>query len=90
MNKAELVNAVAKETGLSKSKSKMAINAIMKSITESLSNGERVTLVGFGTFNVVKRNARRGRNPKTGEAIKIPAKNITRFKIGSKLRETIN
>ena len=90
MNKADLVNSIAIQTGLSKSKSNVVIVAFVSSVSESLSNGEKVTLVGFGTFTTSKREARRGRNPKTGEVINISAKTVARFKAGSGLNKSVN
>lgn len=90
MNKADLVNSVAQKTGLTKIKSNEVINAITSSISESLSNGDKVTLVGFGTFTTSQRNARKGRNPKTGEVINISAKTVSRFKPGTGLSNSVN
>jgi DNA-binding protein HU-beta len=90
MNKTDLVNSIAKQTGLSKSKSNEAIDAFVATVTESLSNGEKVTLVGFGTFTTSQREARKGRNPKTGEVINISAKTVARFKAGSDLSKSVN
>ena len=90
MNKTELANSIAKETGLSKSKSNEVINAFVSAVSESLSKGEKVTLVGFGTFTTSQREARKGRNPKTGEIIKISAKTVARFKAGSDLSKSVN
>jgi DNA-binding protein HU-beta len=90
MNKADLVNSVAEKTGLTKTMSNQVINAITSSISESLSKGEKVTLVGFGTFTTTNRTARKGRNPKTGEVIDISAKRVARFKSGTGLSNEIN
>lgn len=90
MNKADLVNSVSEKTGLTKTKSNEVINAITSSISESLSTGDKVTLVGFGTFTTSKRNARKGRNPKTGEVINISSKTVARFKPGTGLSSSIN
>lgn len=90
MNKTDLVNSIAKQTGLSKSKSNEALNAFVAAVTESLSKGEKVTLVGFGTFTTSEREARKGRNPKTGEIINISAKTVARFKAGSDLSKSVN
>ena len=73
MNKAELVEAIAKETGLTKAKSGEVVASIVNNITEALKNGEKVSLVGFGTWSTTKRAERKGRNPKTGEEITIKA-----------------
>ncbi len=89
MNKAELIDAIAQNSGLSKADSKKALDAFVSSTTEALQKGERVTLVGFGTFGVSKRNARIGRNPQTGNAIEIAAKNIIKFKAGAGLDKVV-
>lgn len=90
MNKADLVNAIAKETSLSKAKSNEVVNAIVESISKTLKKGGKVTLVGFGTFTTSKRSARKGRNPKTGAVINIPAKTVAKFRAGSELSKTVN
>ncbi len=90
MNKADLVNAIAKETGLSKVKSGEALDAFVTAVSESLKNGDKVTLVGFGTFATSQREARKGRNPKTGEVIDIPSKRVAKFKAGSELTKSVN
>jgi DNA-binding protein HU-beta len=90
MNKAELVNEIASNTGLTKTKSSDVIDSIITSITESLSKGEKVTLVGFGTFTTSKREARKGRNPKTGEVLDIAGKTVAKFKAGSELSKSVN
>jgi DNA-binding protein HU-beta len=90
MNKADLVNSIAKQTGLSKSKSSEVIDTFVSVVSESLSKGEKVTLVGFGTFTTSRREARKGRNPKTGEVINISAKTVARFKAGSDLSKSVN
>lgn len=90
MTKAELVSSISEQTGLSKAKSNEVINAITSAISNALSSGDKVTLVGFGTFTTTERAARQGRNPKTGEVIDIPAKRVAKFKSGSGLNETIN
>jgi len=89
MNKAELVNAVAAKSGLSKVDAKKALDAVIKSISEALVKGDKVSLVGFGTFSVVKRSARAGINPATKKPIKIPAKKVAKFKAGSELANAI-
>jgi DNA-binding protein HU-beta len=73
MNKADLVNSISEQTGLTKTKSNQVVDALTSVIAETLSKGEKVTLVGFGTFTTTDRNARKGRNPKTGDVIEIPA-----------------
>ena len=89
MNKAELVGEVANQTGLTKKTSRETVNAIISAITDCLAREERVTLVGFGTFQVMERKARRGVNPQTREELDIPAKNVVRFKAGKGLRERV-
>ena len=90
MNKADLVNSISQKTGLTKTKTNEVIDAFVESVTESLKDGNKVTLVNFGTFNTSKRDARKGRNPKTGETIEIPAKRVSRFKVGTGLSKNIN
>jgi len=89
MNKAELVEEVVGQTGLTKKISREAVGAIISVITDSLGREEKVTLVGFGTFRVMKRKARRGRNPQTGETIQIRAKKVPQFKAGKNFREAV-
>jgi len=89
MNKAELVEEVRTETGLTKKVSREAIDAIVSAIIDSLAREERVTLVGFGTFQVMERKSRKGRNPRTGKEIQIPAKKVPKFKPGKGLREAV-
>jgi DNA-binding protein HU-beta len=90
MNKADLVNSISEKTGLTKTKSNEVVDSIVSTITESLRNGEKVTLVGFGTFTTSKKEARKGRNPKTGETLEIPAKTVAKFKAGSELTKSVN
>jgi DNA-binding protein HU-beta len=85
MNKGELVSKIADDTGLSRSQANAAIDSFADAVTKALKAGDKVTLVGFGTFTVSKRNARTGRNPQTGETIKIKAKKVARFKAGKEL-----
>ena len=89
MNKAELVTAVAEKAGLSKKDSEKAINAAFDAITDALVAGDKVQLVGFGTFEVKERNARVGRNPKTKEEIQIPASRVASFKVGKALKDAV-
>jgi len=89
MNKAELVDEVVNRTRLTKKTSREAVDAMTSVITDALARQERVTLVGFGTFQVTERKARRGRNPRTGETIQIPAKKVPRFKPGKGLRKKV-
>jgi len=89
MNKAELVEEVANQTGLTKKASREAVDAVTSSITDCLARGGKVTLVGFGSFKVRKRKSRRGRNPQTGREIQIPAKEVPKFEAGKNLREAV-
>lgn len=90
MNKTELVAAMAAKAELSKKDAELALKALTATIAEELKNGEKVQLVGFGTFEVVQRAARTGKNPQTGKAIKIPASKAPKFKAGKALKETVN
>lgn len=90
MKKVELVEAVAEKTGLTKADSTKAIDATIEAITEELSNGGKVPLVGFGTFDVSERAAREGRNPRTGAVVQIAARKTVRFKPGSALKDAVN
>ncbi len=90
MNKADLVSQMSEKTGLTKTKSALVVETIISTISEALQNGEKVTLVGFGTFTTSQREARKGRNPKTGEVINISAKTVARFKAGSDLSKSVN
>ena len=90
MTKIEFVDAVAKETEWTKKDSEEAINAVVKVITNALVAGEKLSIVGFGTFEVVERAAREGRNPKTGETIMIKACKMPKFKPGKAFKELIN
>ncbi len=89
MNKAELVETVAAEVGLTKKDINNVVDAMTSAITNSLARGERVTLVGFGTFLVQRRKARQGVNPQTRTRISIPAKDVPKFKSGRSLREAV-
>ena len=89
MNKTELINAVAEKAALSKKDSEAAVNAALEAITGALSDGEKVQLVGFGSFEVKKREARVGRNPKTKDAIEIPASKVPVFKAGKALKDVV-
>ena len=90
MKKVELVEAVAEKAGLTKSDATKAIDATFATITEVLAKGDKVPLVGFGTFGVSKRAAREGRNPRTGETVKIAARNAVTFKAGTALKDAVN
>lgn len=85
MNKSELISAMAAEAGLSKADSKKALDAFIASVTKALKNGDKVALVGFGTFSISERAARTGINPATKVQINIPAKKVAKFKAGSEL-----
>jgi DNA-binding protein HU-beta len=90
MNKAELVAAIAEKTELSKKDSEKALKAFVDVVTEELTKGEKIQLVGFGTFEVAERAAREGRNPQTGEVMKIEASKAPKFKAGKALKDIIN
>ncbi|RVU39288.1 HU family DNA-binding protein [Hwanghaeella grinnelliae] len=90
MNKNDLVASVADSAGLSKADSAKAVDAVFDSITSSLKGGDEVRLVGFGTFSVANRAASEGRNPRTGETIKIPASKQPKFKAGKGLKDAVN
>lgn len=85
MNKAELINKIAEDAGITKTQANTALDSFVEAVTKTLKGGGKVTLVGFGTFTVSKRAARNGRNPQTGEAIKIKARKVARFKAGKEL-----
>jgi len=89
MNKRELVNKVSERVGITKKKVGSIIDTTTEVIKDALSEGERVTLVGFGTFQISNKKARRGRNPQTGEKIQIPAKKVPKFKAGRNLKEKV-
>lgn len=89
MNKAELITAIAAESGLSKADSKKALEAFISSVTTALKNGDKVSLVGFGTFSVAERAARTGINPTTKLTINIPAKKVAKFKAGIELSDAV-
>ncbi|TKJ44887.1 integration host factor [Candidatus Aerophobetes bacterium Ae_b3a] len=89
MNKAELVNEVSGEVGLSKRETQKVVDAIIRTIGDTLAAGEKVTLVGFGTFRVRSRKARRGVNPQTRQSIQIPVKKVPKFTAGKALREKV-
>ena len=90
MNKTELVEAIAKQAGLSKTAAAAAVGAFTDVVTKELKKGEKVTLIGFGTFEVSKRAARTGKNPQTGEQIKIKACKAPKFKAGKALKDAVN
>lgn len=90
MNKAQLIDAIAGEANLTKADAKKALDAFINTTTEALKKGDRVALVGFGSFSVAERSARTGRNPQTGKPITIEAKKVVKFKPGSELADGIN
>ena len=90
MNKTELIDAMAVDAGITKAAAKKALESILGNVEGSLKKGDRVSLVGFGSWSVSKRNAREGRNPSTGQTIQIAAKNVVKFKAGSDLAEAVN
>lgn len=89
MNKGDLVSKLAEDAGITKVQANAALDAFTEAVAKTLKKGDSVTLVGFGTFSVSKRAARTGRNPKTGEALKIKAKKVAKFKAGKGLSEKI-
>ena len=90
MNKGELIDKIAKDAKISKVQASNALNSAIDGVTASLKKGGKVTLVGFGTFSVSSRKARTGRNPLTGEALKIPAKKVTKFGAAAELKKAVN
>ena len=90
MSKQDLVNFMAEETGLTKADATRALDALMKGVTEGLKKEGKVTLTGFATFEVKAKAAREGRNPRTGETVKIAARNAVAVKAGSKLKDALN
>lgn len=90
MNKAELVEAIARKTGGTKASVEGTLDAFMDTVTVALCKGDPVALVGFGTFSISKRAARKGRNPSTGAEIKIPASKVAKFSSGAKLKKAVN
>jgi DNA-binding protein HU-beta len=89
MNKAELIAQISEDAGITKTQANTALDSFVDTVTKTLKKGDKVTLVGFGTFTVSKRAARNGRNPQTGEVIKIKARKVARFKAGKELAEKI-
>ncbi len=90
MNKAQLIDAIAGDSGLTKADAKKALDVFLKVTGDALKQGDRVTLVGFGSFGVSERSARTGRNPQTGKEITIPSKKVIKFKAGSELTDSVN
>ena len=89
MNKTELIDAIASESGLTKTNSQKALNGLIKTISEALKKGENVALLGFGTFKISVLAARNGRNPQTGKQIQIASKKVVRFTAGKTLSESV-
>lgn len=90
MNKTDLIDAVVESSGLSKKDAANSVEAVFNAISDALSKGDKVQLVGFGNFEVRKREARNGRNPQTGESIEIPASNVPSFKPGKALKDRVS
>ncbi len=90
MNKTELINQIAESADISKKEAGDALQAFMIAVTDTVKKGDKLTLIGFGTFSVTERKARDGRNPQTGKKIKISAKKVVKFKAGSKLTDALN
>lgn len=90
MNKTELIDSIAEKAGITKAAAKIALETFLGDIEGTLKKGDRISLVGFGSWSVSKRAAREGRNPQTGETIKIAAKNVVKFKAGSELSSAVN
>ena len=89
MKKAELVEEVSDKTGITKKQAGNVLDAVAETVTNTLSKGKKVTLIGFGTFHVRQRKAREGRNPRTGKKLEIPAKKVPKFRAGKNLREAV-
>ena len=90
MNKSDLIDAMEEDAGITKAAAKKALESFLGNIEKSLKGGDRVSLVGFGSWSVSKRAAREGRNPQTGKTIQIAAKNVVKFKAGSDLSDAVN
>lgn len=90
MNKGDLISKIAENANLSKAQATDALNAVLDGIEDALKSGDKVTLIGFGTFSVSRRDARTGRNPQTGASIKIQAKNVVKFKPGKEISDAVN
>ncbi len=90
MNKGDLINKIAEDANLTKAQATDALNTVLESISGALKKGDKITLIGFGTFSVSHRQEREGRNPQTGETIKIAAKNVVKFKPGKELTDSVN
>ncbi len=89
MNKGDLINRIAQDSQLSKAQASSALNSVLSAVSDTLKDGGKVTLIGFGTFSVSQRSARTGRNPQTGKTIQIPAKSVVKFKAGKELSDSV-
>jgi DNA-binding protein HU-beta len=89
MNKGDMVNQISTDAGITKQQAQDALDSVIKTTSNELKKGNKVTLVGFGTFSVSKRSARKGRNPQSGEEINIPAKKVVKFKPGKELSDHV-
>lgn len=89
MNKAQLIDAIAEKAGLTKADAKKSLDAFVEATTDALKNGDRVALIGFGSFSVATRSARTGRNPQSGAPIEIPEKKVVKFKPGAELSDAV-
>ena len=90
MNKGDLINKIAEGAGITKAQASDALNAVIEGISGALKSGDKITLIGFGTFSVSQRDSRTGRNPQTGASITIPAKKMVKFKPGKELSDSVN
>ncbi len=90
MNKSNLVDVMAEDAGISKAAAKKSLESFLENVQGALKKGDRVSLVGFGSWSVTRRAAREGRNPQTGKTIQIPAKNVVKFRPGSDLQKSVN
>lgn len=90
MNKTQLIDAIAEDAGITKAAAKSALESFLKNVGQTLTNGEKISLVGFGSWSISERAEREGRNPQTGKAIKIAAKKMVKFKAGSELDGAVN
>jgi len=90
MNKGDLINRIAEDTGITKAQATEALSSVLTAVGDTLKDGKKVSLIGFGTFSVNHRPERQGRNPRTGEAMTISAKNVVKFKAGKELSDNVN
>jgi len=90
MNKGDLISKVAETTGISKDQAQKAVSTVFDSIQETLKSGDKAAFIGFGTFSISPRAARKGKNPQTGKVIDIPARNVVKFKAGASLKDSVN